>query len=335
MFNKIYENIKGFIKENSKFLISLIFIIVLFMYELPYCIYTPGGKVDLSKRIEVENGYDYKGELAMSYVSMVKSSLPFVALSFIIPDWDLQKESDVAYENFTLEETIQIDKIYMQEGINNAIISAYKVAGKEVSVKDKKLKVFFIEKESKSNLKINDEVLSVDNNKVSSVDDIKEILKNKSVGDKVLVKIIRNNKEKEIKSTLTLIDGEPKLGIATIALLDLETNPDIEIKTKSSESGSSGGLMMSLAIYNSLVKEDITKGDIIVGTGTIDSTGKVGEIDGVKYKLLGAHKKKADVFLCPKENYEEAIKVKEKRKLDIEIKSVETLQEAIEYLESR
>ena len=106
------------------------------MYELPYCIYTPGGKVDLSKRIEVENGYDYKGELAMSYVSMVKSSLPFIGLSFIIPNWDLQKESDVAYENFTLEETIQIDKIYMQEGINNAIISAYKVAGKEVSVKD-------------------------------------------------------------------------------------------------------------------------------------------------------------------------------------------------------
>ena len=204
-----------------------------------------------------------------------------------------------------------------------------------MKVKNEKLKVIHIEKNSKSNFKINDEILSVDNNKVSSVDDIKEILKNKSVGDKVLVKIIRNNKEKEIKSTLTLIDGEPKLGIATIALLDLETNPDIEIKTKSSESGSSGGLMMSLAIYNSLVKEDITKGDIIVGTGTIDSTGKVGEIDGVKYKLLGAHKKKADVFLCPKENYEEAIKVKEKRKLDIEIKSVETLQEAIEYLESR
>ena len=34
------------------------------------------------------------------------------------------------------------------------------------------------------------------------------------------------------------------------------------------------------------------------------------EIDGVKYKMLGAKKNKADVFLCPYENYEEAINVK-------------------------
>lgn len=335
MFNKIYEKLKVFINENKKFLLLLIFIIVLFTYELPYCIYTPGGKVDLSKRIEVENGYNYDGQLAMSYVSMVKSSLPFVALSFIIPDWDLQEKEDVTYENFTLDETIEIDKIYMQEGINNAILSAYKLADKDVTIKSNKLKVIYIEKDSKSKLKINDEILSVDNIKVSSIDDIKEVLKNKSVGDKVLVKIIRNKKEKEINSVLTLIDGEPKLGVATISLLDLKTNPEVKIKTKSSESGSSGGLMMALAIYNSLVKEDITKGDLIVGTGTINSTGEVGKIDGVKYKLLGATKKNAEVFLCPKENYEEAIEIKNDRNLNIEIKSVETLQEAIEYLESR
>ena len=93
--------------------------------------------------------------------------------------------------------------------------------------------------------------------------------------------------------------------------------------------------MMALAIYNGLVKEDITKGDIIIGTGTIDKDGNVGEIDGVKYKLLGAEKKKAKVFLCPKDNYKEAMKIKKENNLKIKIKSVETLKEAIEYLESR
>lgn len=271
----------------------------------------------------------------MTYVSMVKSSLPFIALSYIIPDWDIKEEQKVTYENLTLNETIEIDKIYMEEGINNAIISAYKLAGKEVLIKGKKLKIVYVEKDSKSNLKINDEILSVDGVKVTSVEDIKEILKNKSVEDQVLVKIIRNNKEKIIKSRIMMIENEAKLGIAAVKILDLKTDPKIEIKTKSSESGSSGGLMMSLAIYNALIKEDITKGDLIVGTGTIDSSGNVGEIDGVKYKLIGASKKNADVFLCPKENYEEAIKVKKNKKLDIEIKSIETLQEAIDYLESR
>ena len=52
--------------------------------------------------------------------------------------------------------------------------------------------------------------------------------------------------------------------------------------------------MMSLAIYNALTNNDLTKGRLIVGTGTIDENGKVGEIDGVKYKLKSAVNKKAD-----------------------------------------
>ena len=335
MFNKIYDKLKKFINENKKFLLSLLITFIIFTYELPYCIYTPGGKVDLSKRIEVENGYKSEGQLAMTYVSMIKSSIPFILLSYIIPDWDLQKEKEVTYENLNLKETIEIDKLYMQEGINNAILSAYKLANKKVEIKDEKLKVIYVDKNSKANLNINDEILSINDIKVSSILEIQEILKKMRVGDNVSVKIIRDDKEKEVISTLTTIDGEAKLGIATISLYELETDPKIEIKTKSSESGSSGGLMMALAIYNSLVEEDITKGDIIVGTGTIDISGNVGEIDGVKYKLIGASKKNADVFLCPTENYEEAMKVKKEHNLDIEIVKVETLNEAIDYLEGR
>jgi PDZ domain-containing protein len=335
MFNTIYEKVKKFIKENIKFLVSLILIVVLFSYELPVCIYTPGGTVDLSDRIKIDDGYKSSGSLSMSYVSMVKSSIPFVLLSYVIPDWDLQKEEDVTYDNLSLDETIKIDKLYMEEGINNAIIAAYKMADKSVEVKEEKLKVIYVEPNSKANLKINDEIISVDSINVNSIEEIQEIVKEKSVNDKILVKIKRDGKEKEVTSTITLIDDEPKIGIATISLKELETTPNVEVKTKSSESGSSGGLMTSLAIYNALTKEDITKGKNIVGTGTIDEDGNVGEIDGIKYKLIGASKKKADIFLCPEENYDEAIKVKKEKKLDIEIVKVSTLKEAIEYLESR
>ena len=73
----------------------------------------------------------------------------------------------------------------------------------------------------------------------------------------------------------------------------------------------------------------------IVGTGTISSDGSVGEIGGVKYKLNGAVKSKADIFLVPKgSNYKEALKEKEKNNYDIEIKAVGTFDEAVSYLES-
>ena len=89
---------------------------------------------------------------------------------------------------------------------------------------------------------------------------------------------------------------------------------------------------MALAIYNALTDEDITKGLNIVGTGAINSDGTVEEIDGVKYKILGANKIKADIFFCPEENYQEAKKVVDKRNLKIKVVKVKTLEEAIEYL---
>ena len=67
-------------------------------------------------------------------------------------------------------------------------------------------------------------------------------------------------------------------------------------------------MITNLAIYNYLTEEDITHGKTIVGTGTIDINGNVGEISGVKYKLQGAIKEKADIFLVPSgDNYNEAI----------------------------
>ena len=62
--------------------------------------------------------------------------------------------------------------------------------------------------------------------------------------------------------------------------------------------------------------------------------GNVGDIGGVKFKLMGAVNNKADIFLVPEENYEEAIKVKKEKGYNIEIVSVKTLKDAIDYLEA-
>ena len=93
--------------------------------------------------------------------------------------------------------------------------------------------------------------------------------------------------------------------------------------------------MMTLAIYNAITEYDITKGLMIAGTGTIDSVGNVGEIGGVTYKLAGAEKKGADIFLVPEANYEEALKYKKEHKFDIELVSISNFDEAIDYLKNK
>ena len=116
---------------------------------------------------------------------------------------------------------------------------------------------------------------------------------------------------------------------------DIKSDYHVDFNFKSSESGSSGGLMMSLSLYSYLKKQDLTSGKKIVGTGTIDSEGNVGEISGIKYKLIGAVKNKADIFLVPDgDNYKDAMKLKKEKKYDIKIVKVKTFDDALVYLKS-
>lgn len=334
MFNKIYSHIKSFFVENYKFLIIWAIIIFLFFYELPFVIYTPGGVVNLEERIEVIDGYASEGSLNMSYVSLVKGTLPMILLSYIIPNWDLVKSSEITSDDGSIDELLELEKLYMQSSIDNATILAYKTAGKRVDITREVNNIVYIADEADTDLEIYDELLTADGKSISTVEDLREIVESKSAGDTISFTVSRNGKEKKCSAVIYDTEDGLKVGISFLTTYEYDTNPEITVETKSSESGSSGGLMLTLAIYNALIPEDITKGRTVVGTGTISLDGTVGAIDGVKYKILGAVKNDADIFLCPMENYDEAIEVKEEFDLDIEIHGVANFDEALRFLEN-
>lgn len=334
MFNKIYSHIKSFFVENYKFLIIWAIIIFLFFYELPFVIYTPGGVVNLEERIEVSDGYASEGSLNMSYVSLVKGTLPMILLSYIIPNWDLVKSSEITSDDGSIDELLELEKLYMQSSIDNATILAYKTAGKRVDITREVNNIVYIADEADTDLEIYDELLTADGKSISTVEDLREIVESKSAGDTISFTVSRNGKEKKCSAVIYDTEDGLKVGISFLTTYEYDTNPEITVETKSSESGSSGGLMLTLAIYNALIPEDITKGRTVVGTGTISLDGTVGAIDGVKYKILGAVKNDADIFLCPMENYDEAIEVKEEFDLDIEIHGVANFDEALRFLEN-
>ena len=334
MFNKLYSNVKNFIVENYKFLIIWGIIIFLFFYEFPFVIYTPGGIVNLEDRIEVENSRDTEGSLNMSYVSLVKGTLPMILLSYCLPNWDLVKSSEITARDESVDELLELEKLYMQSSIDNATILAYEKAGKELNITREVNNIVYISDDADTDLEIYDELLTADGIEVNDVAELREIVNSKNEGDSITFLVNRNGKEKECSAKIYNTEDGLKVGVSFLTTYEYETNPEISVATKASESGSSGGLMLTLAIYNAITDEDITKGRTIVGTGTISLDGTVGAIDGVKYKILGAVKSDAEIFLCPMENYEEALSVKEEFDLDIEIHGVATFDEALEYLEN-
>lgn len=332
LISKYYANIKKFIRENLGFFITWIVVILLFFVDTPYLIYTPGNYIDLNTRLKVDNGNETKGTLGMAYVNVVKASPIFIGISYLNKNWDLISKDKVKYDDETLKEAEKRDKISMEEAVSNAKIAAFKEASGTYNINDIHHIITYLDSDN-TELKLFDEIKSVAGITINNLEDIRKVVATQEVGKKVNIEVKREGRLLNVSSSVYEKERRKLLGISLTDVYDVTTDPQVEIKIKSNESGPSGGLMMSLSIYNALVSEDISNGKKIIGTGTIDIDGNVGEIGGVKYKLMGAVKNKADIFLCPKENYEEAIKVKKENNYDIKIVAVATLKEAIEELE--
>lgn len=331
MFNKIYVNFKKFIKEKYKSLIVFLTLLFLLTYRLPYYIYVGGGTINLDDRIELKS--NETGSYNLSYVKQIYATIPTYLLSYLNPKWDLVSVSKVAIsDNEDVSDINTRERLYLEEANDFAILNAYKLAGKKIVMNSNHYKVIYKNEESDTSILVGDELISVNGISINNNSDYKKYLNSLDVNTKLEVKVLRDNKEITCYATLKEINNEKIIGLYLVNIYDYEVEPDIKLKFKWNESGSSGGFMLSLAIYDRLVEEDLTKGRKIVGTGTIDANGLVGEIGGVKYKVMGASKSKADIFFCPKENYEEAINTKNKYNLKIKIVKVETLQEAIDYL---
>ena len=325
------QKVKDFIKKHRVFIFLYLLLIFLTFFKIPYYIDAPGGLINIGKRIHVENGYSSKGSLNLAYVSEYEATIPLAILSFFLPSWDLYpKEENEGMESY--EDILLRDQLWLKEAYGNAALVAYEAAGKEIQVVENQVFVLYIYEEAKTDLQMGDLILTLDETKITSTEDFSKLIQQKEVGEEVTLEVLHGEKKEIRHATIIEVEGIKLIGIVPAAIPIYEEKPSLEISYRSSESGPSGGLMVALAIYNALTEEDITGGLTIVGTGTIDREGNVGEIGGVDYKLKGASKK-ADIFFVPAgENYEEAMALKKKKKYDITIVPVSTFEEALTYL---
>lgn len=324
------KKIKKYIKDNYLFIISCLILIFLFNYHLPYYINMPGGTIKVNDRIECKKCSDINGSLNMLYVTEYEATVPTYLLSLVIPNWDLDRISEQQISNETPEDIYNRNRLMLENSVDNAIYVAYTNSNKEIKVKSKKNIVIATTKNN--GLNIGDEVLKINGKEIENIEEIRNIIQNSAVNKKLLFKVLRNDKEEDIQVKVIKQNSKKMIGAVITTDYDYELDPKIKLKFRSSESGSSGGMMLALSIYTKINDQDIIKGRKIAGTGTIDYEGNVGKIDGIKYKIMGAHKDNMDIVLVPKENYKEAISVAEKNHYKLKIVKVETFKDVIDYL---
>ncbi|MBQ7239978.1 MAG: hypothetical protein IJS56_00915 [Bacilli bacterium] len=320
----------NFLKRNVINLITLTFLLLCIFYKPNVSIEAPGGLVNIDERLS-NVVYKSEGSLNLTYVTNYRGNLITVLLAKILPDWNIVKDEDVS--NLDYETLLKAQTINLYSSISNATYNAYKEAGVDINIKDTSEYIYYIYPDfAETSLEIGDKLLKYDDHDfVDSVEFRKYIL-TKSDGDIINFKVLRNKEESDAYAKVKTLEDTKAIGVVVYTIFDYENDPDIHYAYKPSEVGSSGGLMLTLSIYNALVSEDITKGYTISGTGTIDLEGNVGEIAGIKYKILGAAKSKADVFIVPSSNYEEAEKVVKERKLKIKLIKADNFKQVLEEL---
>lgn len=284
--------------------------------------------------VEIANPYRAKGSLSTIYVISFDHSTILQNLFVSASSTSELSTLPSHYLHFTDAELTQMARIQHESSIMYSLMLSYKAASlvDENIHLDYEYDAYVIAYYDKtSEFRIGDRIIGV--NGIYAKDgfeNFKEAFNSAKEG--TIYQVKRGNEELEISYT------KENMRIAGYSYYTLDSNtasPQYKIKS-TNVGGPSGGLLQTLALYNSLIEEDITKGHKIAGTGTIEPDGTVGMIGGIQQKIYTAYDDDIEIFLCPEENYEEALLAYNKLpyKERMQLYSIKTFEQALEVLKN-
>lgn len=300
----------------------------------------PGFTASVEPMIQLPTEYrhDSKGKL---FLTSVISQTPILFGEWLYAHLDNSIQLIPPEEIIPEDETQQsISEEHYQMLLNSeeiAIIVGLQLAGYTVDIHNDGISVIAILPTSLAVgvLQPDDIITGINSNPVFILEDLTMQLDLLIPGATVNLTINRNGQTMDVSVTTIASEnagGHARIGISIVQHTSGYTLPfPIKIDAQKVLGGPSAGLMFTLGVYDILTQEDLTKGRIIAGTGTIDINGNVGAIGGVQQKIVAAERAGAEYFFSPKENYADAISTATR----ITVIKVETVQEALDFLRSR
>ena len=147
-----------------------------------------------------------------------------------------------------------------------------------------------------------DVIAAVNGTAVNSIDELRAAVRENGADEPAELLVVRDGVEQTIAVTPVERDGTVALGVGVRMVYDFPNDVELQLDNVG---GPSAGMMFALGIIDKLTPGPMTGGEIVAGTGTIDSAGEVGPIGGIRQKLWGAEDAGADWFLAPVSNCDE------------------------------
>jgi len=183
-----------------------------------------------------------------------------------------------------------------------------------------------------------DRLLEVDGAPLSNVQDLSAALEDKEPGDLVEIRLERPEVgELTVTVELTSAPDEPERTIVGFLPFDtqrVELPFELDIDT-GRIGGPSAGLAFTLTLIDELTPGELTGGQNIAITGTIELDGSVGAIGGLRQKASAVAQAGVDVFIVPAAQGEEDIeRARRSGGEGLRIIPVATVDEALAVLET-
>jgi len=147
-----------------------------------------------------------------------------------------------------------------------------------------------------------DLIESVNGQAVGDIAALRSAVTASGAGVPATIGLSRDGASQTVQVTPVDVKGSVVLGINVKS--DYKFPFDVNIQLDK-VGGPSAGMMFALGIIDKLTPGSIQGGADVAGTGTIDQSGDVGPIGGIRQKLFGAREAGADWFLAPAANCDE------------------------------
>jgi PDZ domain-containing protein len=185
---------------------------------------------------------------------------------------------------------------------------------------------------------IGDIITELEGTPITVVNDLTGLLDESAPGDLADISVERDGEPLDLQVELMEAPGEPDRTIIGFVPRDtrtVEVPVTIEIDTDRI-GGPSAGLSFTLSLIDLLSEGELTGGERVVATGTINEVGEVGAIGALPQKAEAVRRSGATLFLVPMgQSQEEVARAQDIAGPGVEIVQVSTLEEALELLEQR
>jgi PDZ domain-containing protein len=307
---------------------------------IPFVAWTAGETYDvlgqrdgkLVIQIDGIETYETTGQMRMATVSQTRVdaalSLPEALFDYVMPNRDVLPRDSVYPAGKSATQVADDEKTLMISAQTEAAVAALRAADQPVHELPMVVSVR-VSGPSNGKLEPGDLILRVDNVLVKSAEEVVARVKEKGVGQKVVVEVLRRSTTQSV--TVDTVGSSSDGRVPTIGITvgpGYQYTPRVQYSVDPNVGGGSGGLMFALAIYDMITPGDLLGGRTVAGTGTIGADGTVGAIGGIQEKIAGAQAAGAKVFFVPAQNCADTVGASTTMKLV----KVSTLSDAINAL---